>query len=125
MTFDGRITAVDPSLQASGNTPAVQALVMLEPVSHPLNDLPTGLNASIEIIAGQVENAVLVPLESLQRESDNSFYVYVIESDGIERRPVEVGLVDLTTAQITGGLASGEVLALGTLNIDQEQLYGK
>ncbi len=120
MTFEGRITAVDPSLQVSSNTPAVQALVLLEPASHPLNDLPTGLNASVELIAGQVENAVLVPLEALQRESDNSYYVYVIEADGIERRPVEVGLMDLTTAQITGGLAAGEVVATGSLDVDQE-----
>lgn len=120
MVFSGQILAVDPSLQRSGNTQAVQALVQLEPPSHPLNLLPIGLNASVEVIAGQVENAVLVPLEALQRESDNSYYLYVIEGPGVEKRPVEVGLMDLTTAEIVSGLQPGEVVATGSLDFDQE-----
>ena len=120
MVFSGQILAVDPSLQRSGNTQAVQALVQLEPPSHPLNLLPIGLNASVEVIAGQVENAVLVPLEALQRESHNSYYLYVIEGPGVEKRPVEVGLMDLTTAEIVSGLQPGEVVATGSLDFDQE-----
>ena len=74
----------------------------------------------VEVIAGQVENAVLVPLEALQRESHNSYYLYVIEGPGVEKRPVEVGLMDLTTAEIVSGLQPGEVVATGSLDFDQE-----
>jgi multidrug efflux pump subunit AcrA (membrane-fusion protein) len=120
MSFEGLVVAVAPSLKTSGSTQAVQALVLLEPASYPLNTLPIGLNTSVEIIAGQVENAVLVTLEALQRESGNNCFVYVIEGESIERRPVEVGLMDLTTAEITSGLAAGEVVATGHLDVDQE-----
>ena len=111
---------VDPSLQRTGGNQAIQAQILLESAPQLLNTLPIGLNAAVEIIAGQVENAVLVPLEALQRESGNSYFVYVIEAEGIERRPVEVGLMDYTTAEITSGLSPGEVVAIGDLVSDQE-----
>ena len=120
VTFDGQIVAVDPSLQRTGGNQAIQAQVLLEPAPQLLDTLPIGLNAAVEIIAGQVENAVLVPLEALQRESGNSYFVYVIEAKGIERRPVEVGLMDYTTAEIISGLSPGEVVAIGDLVSDQE-----
>jgi RND family efflux transporter MFP subunit len=114
-TFNGQVVKIDPSLQRVGNTQAVQGLVQLDVLTDMVYSLPLGLNATVDIIAGQAINAVLVPVEALH-QGDGGYFVYVIDEDGYERREVEVGLMDLTSAEITDGLQSGERVVIG--NID-------
>lgn len=120
VTFSGQIVGVDPSLQEAGNTTAVQALVQLDTLPNQFFSLPVGLNATIDIIAGQATNAILVPIEALQVQTDNSYFVYVLDGETVEQRPVQVGLVDVTTAEILTGLRAGERVAIDNVNIDQE-----
>lgn len=114
-TFNGQVVEIDPSLQRVGNTQAVQGLVQLDVLTDMVYSLPLGLNATVDIIAGQAINAVLVPVEALH-QGDGGYFVYVIDEDGYERREVEVGLMDLTSAEITDGLQPGERVVIG--NID-------
>ena len=118
-TYTGEVVSINPSLQRAGNSTAVQVLVRLDLRSFP-NVLPIGLNASVEIIAGNVENGVLVPLEAVHLTPEGHYLVYVISDGGIETRPVEVGLTDLTTAEIVTGLAPGEVVALNYPGSNEE-----
>lgn len=120
MAFSGQVVAVDPSLQRVGTSQAVQAQVQLDAVPSELIRLPLGLNATVDIIAGEVINAVLVPVEALQPQADGTYIVYVILGGQVEPRPVEVGLMDLTTTEVINGLQSGELIAIGNLNFDQE-----
>jgi hypothetical protein len=46
--------------------------------------------------------------------------VYVINGETIEQRPVQVGLMDATTAEIVAGLQPSEQVAIGNLNFNQE-----
>jgi HlyD family secretion protein len=118
-TFNGQVVQVDPSLKRVGNTQAVEALVQLDGVSDRLYSLPMGLNATVDIIAGEAIDAVLVPLEALHQE-DGGYFVYVINGSDFELREVEVGLMDLTSAEIIFGLRPGERVVIGDINFDQE-----
>jgi multidrug efflux pump subunit AcrA (membrane-fusion protein) len=106
---------IDPSLQRVGNTQAVQGLVQLDVLTDMVYSLPLGLNATVDIIAGQAINAVLVPVEALH-QGDERYFVYVIDGDEYEPRDIEVGLMDLTSAEIIDGLRPGERVVIG--NID-------
>jgi multidrug efflux pump subunit AcrA (membrane-fusion protein) len=76
--------------------------------------MPVGLNATVDLVAGRAENALLVPVEALREIDTDSFAVFVVSSDGsLELRPVKVGLRDLTWAEITSGLRAGEVVSTG------------
>lgn len=123
-TFTGNVVQVDPSLVRAGNTQAVHAFVQLDPQPNELIKLPLGLNAGVDIIAGETVNAILVSVDALYEDEDSGYFVYVIDGQTVEQRPVELGLVDATTAEILSGLQAGEQVALGYQDFDQEQGYG-
>jgi multidrug efflux pump subunit AcrA (membrane-fusion protein) len=76
-------------------------------------ELPNGSAASVNVIGGRTENAVLVPLEALREFGDGQYAVFVMENDKPRLRVVEVGLKDLTKAEIISGLNVGDVVTTG------------
>jgi multidrug efflux pump subunit AcrA (membrane-fusion protein) len=119
-TFQGQVVLINPSLVRVGNSQAFRVWVLLDGLSNEFITLPLGLNAAVDIITGNVQNAVLVTIDALHENMEGSDIVYVIEGDALESRPVQVGLRDATTAEIVTGLLSGERVAIGNLNFDQE-----
>jgi len=111
--FTGQVVEVDPTLADSFGTAGVLVRVRLDETSlTPSINLPEGLNATVDIIAAQVDNAVLVPVIALYETESGQYFVYVVQGDKIERRQVTVGIMDYTTAQILAGLTAGETVAL-------------
>ena len=120
LTLQGQVVQIDPGLIRVGNSQAVRALVLLDALPDELINLPLGLNAAIDIIAGEAVNAVLVTIDALHKNADGSYIVYMIAGQALEPRPVQVGLMDATTAEIVAGLQAGEQVAIGNLKFDQE-----
>jgi multidrug efflux pump subunit AcrA (membrane-fusion protein) len=110
-TFTGRVTRIDPSLYSSNNTLVVRAIVILDEVSSPLN-LPLGSSASVAVIGGRAENAVLVPIEALHKAGDK-YAVFVMKNGELHLQMVEVGIQNLEYAEITSGLEPGEIVSTG------------
>ena len=111
-TFTGKVVSVSPGLETVQNTIAVKTLVQLDPESVDVN-LPVGLNAAVDIISGQALNAVLVPVESLRDLGDGQYAVFVVENGEPVLRVVQVGLMDITSAEILSGLQAGETVTTG------------
>lgn len=119
-TFTGHITEVDPSLQTVSNVTTVVAKVQLDGESFAKpQGLPVGSNASVDVIAGQTQNAVLVPVEALREISPGEYAVFVMENGEPRLRVVSVGLMDFTTAEITNGLQAGEIVTTGVVETNQ------
>jgi multidrug efflux pump subunit AcrA (membrane-fusion protein) len=112
LTFSGEVISVDPSLQTVDNFQVVEAEVKLdrEDIDY---ELPVGMNASVDVVAGQAVNAVLVPVEALREIDSGEYAVFVLENDDPVLRSVEVGLMDITFAEIISGLEAGEVVTTG------------
>lgn len=112
--FQGQIVSIDPSLANLRGASAVRVQVQLEQSAlQKLIASPLGLNASVDVVVGQVNNAVIVPLEALQQQSDGSDAVYVIRNGQSQLQTVKVGLADYVSAAITSGLNAGETVLLG------------
>jgi RND family efflux transporter MFP subunit len=118
--FDGYVHTVDPSLSTTDSTSALKAIIHLDAVPNQFVALPIGLNATVEVIAGEANNAVLIPLEALRKQPDNSYIVYIVAGETLEPRPVQVGLTDPTTAAIVSGLQAGERVVISGVDMDQE-----
>jgi HlyD family secretion protein len=116
-TFIGKVIQVDPSLETVQNVQVVRALVQLDDFAKP-QTLPVGLNASVDVIGGRAENAVLVPVEALQELGPDEYAVFVMENDEPRLRVVTVGLVDFTSAEILSGLDAGEVVTTGIVETE-------
>jgi len=111
-TFSGKVAAVDPSLSSISGVQAIRILVQLDPLGIE-RTLPVGLNASVDVIAGRAENVVLVPVEALREISPGQYAVFVIENGEPVMRLVQVGLMDLTSAEIISGVEAGETISTG------------
>ena len=120
LIFEGQVVVIDPGLSRIGNTQGLRVVVVLDPLPNELIKLHLGLNAAADIITGEASNAVLVTVEALEQKNDGSYIVYVINGETIEQRPVQVGLMDATTAEIVAGLQPSEQVAIGNLNFNQE-----
>ena len=125
VTVMGHVQAVDPRLSITNNSSALKAIIHLDSVPNQFLTLPIGLNAAVEVIAGEVKNTVLIPLEALHIQPDDSYLVYIKTGDALEPRTVQVGLTDPTTAAITSGLQPGERLAISGVDIEQEESYDR
>ncbi|MEN8098224.1 MAG: efflux RND transporter periplasmic adaptor subunit [Chloroflexota bacterium] len=112
-TYSGIIESVDPVLVTVDGTPAVQSYASIDLSNHPIS-LLSGMNAEIEVIAGEAHNAILVPLQALREMGPGQYAVFVVDSSGeLEMRIVEVGLKDFVNAEIKSGLEAGETVSLG------------
>jgi len=112
-TFPGQIISVDPALVTVSNTPAVQAWASVDLNASPIK-LLSGMNADVEIVAGEARNVLLVPVQALRELGPDQYAVFVAKPDGeLELRPVQVGLQDFVYAEIRSGLQEGDVVKTG------------
>ena len=70
-----------------------------------------GMTSILSIPVATVESALSVPLSAVFTEKGERF-VYVQDGEQFERRAVQVGLSDLSYAEVQRGLNDGEVVAL-------------
>jgi HlyD family secretion protein len=112
--FTGTVTGVYPTLDTtSSNSALIHIMAHLnDPIAY---QLPSGSAASVDVIGGRAENAVLVPVEALHEIEDGKYTLFVMENGKLRLRTVEVGLQDLTKAEITSGLDAGDIVTTGVV----------
>lgn len=115
-TFNGHVVEVSPSLERVANVDAVAIKVQLDAASFakPLS-LPVGSNATVDVIGGRAQNAVLIPVEALREIGPNEYGVFVMQNGELRLRTVTVGLMDYTSAEIISGLQAGDVVTTGVV----------
>jgi RND family efflux transporter MFP subunit len=113
-TFTGKVVLVNPGLETVSNVQAIKIQVLLDKVDPQVN-LPVGLNASVDVIAGSATNAVLVPIVALHELAPGEFAVFVVINGVPTLRPVKVGLQDVTNAEILSGLQAGDIVSTGII----------
>ena len=111
-TFSGKVVQVSPALDTSSGSSVVSGLVELDPTSA---DLLIGMGASVDVIAAQTQNAVLIPLAALHAYSPGKYAVFVVRNGKLTVQFVEVGLQDLVNAEIKSGLQPGDIVSTGLL----------
>jgi HlyD family secretion protein len=114
--FTAVVTRVDPELVTSSNVQYVRGLAEILQGEQGV-DLPrmlsVGMNAVVDIISAEAEDALLVPLEALRELGDDEYAVFVLDGDELKMRIVEVGLRDYAYAEILSGLEEGEFVSTG------------
>jgi multidrug efflux pump subunit AcrA (membrane-fusion protein) len=118
--FSGHVIQVDPQLSSSNGVSVIRALVLLDANSFAKpQTLPVGLNATVEVIGGRANNALLVPVEAIRELSAGQYAVFVMESGEPKLTIVEVGLMDFTSAEILSGLQAGDEVSTGIVETGQ------
>jgi hypothetical protein len=86
-------------------------------LKEPDRRIRPGMTANIEIPVSAADNVVAVPLAAVFTEHNpetqtTERFAYVKKADGVERRPVQIGISDFFFAEIQKGLTAGEVVML-------------
>lgn len=117
LTFSGTVTQLNPSLTSSGGYSVLEGTIKLNLDDQTsVKRLVEGLSGSVEIISGEAKGALLVPVEALRDLGDGTYSVFVVGEDGKPRlKVVEVGIMDVTYAEIKSGLSLGDVVTTGAM----------
>ena len=115
--FEGTVTEINPTLQTISGYQVVQGIIQLD-LSNEDDSVVVieGLNASVEVIGGEAENALLVPVEAVHDLGDGQYGVFVVGTNGkLTLTVVEIGLSDSTYTVVTSGLKEGDVVTTGIM----------
>ena len=112
--FTGTVTTIYPTLDTSSSNSALVHITarLNKTIAY---ELPAGSAASVDVVGGRTENAVLVPVEALHEIDDGKYTLFVLKNGTPRLRVVEVGLQDLTKAEILSGVSAGEVVSTGVV----------
>ncbi|MBN2116013.1 MAG: efflux RND transporter periplasmic adaptor subunit [Anaerolineales bacterium] len=113
-TFTGTVTGGYPALDTSSFTSTLVHITARLNETIPY-ELPAGSSAAVDVIGGRAENAVLVPVEALHQIGEDKYTLFVMENGKLRLHVVEVGLQDLTKAEILSGLDAGDVVTTGVV----------
>jgi HlyD family secretion protein len=113
--FTGKVTLIAPQLVTIQGNSVVQGQVLLDQkqASGVSLNLPLGVTASVDVIAAQANNVILVPVQALHELSPNNYAVFVMLNGKPTLRIVTVGLQDSSFAEIKSGLKAGDVVSTG------------
>jgi macrolide-specific efflux system membrane fusion protein len=108
----GKVTAIAPT--TTGNTTGdVVSYAVTVSLDKPPATVRVGMTADVTITIDSATNVLTVPASAL-RGTAGDYAVLVMGADGTPTaKPVEVGLVTNTTAEIKSGLTAGEAVVTG------------
>ena len=81
--------------------------------------LLVGMNATVDVIGGEAPDALLVPVEALREIDAGEYAAFVVGENGEPQlRPIAVGLIDFTYAEVLDGLEADEVVSTGIVKAE-------
>jgi HlyD family secretion protein len=106
-TWHGHISRAPTTIITYGTRNVGECIVTVDDAR---GDLLPNTNVIVTVTTSQRFNVLSVPREALHTDAGD--YVYRVLNDKLVRTPVQVGVVNLTRAEITGGLTEKDTVAL-------------
>jgi len=120
ITFSGTVVQLDPALTNSNGSQMLKGQAQIDTSKLTANQsLLIGLNAAVDIIGGEADNALLIPVEALHDQGDGTYSVFVLENGSPRLRIVEIGLMDFTYAEVKSGLQLGDTVTTGIVETNK------
>jgi HlyD family secretion protein len=110
-TWHGHISIPPTSVITYGTRFVGECIVTVDDAR---GDLLPNTNVVVTVTTAQRTNALSIPREALHTEGGD--FVFRVIDNKLVRTPVQVGLVNLTRAEIIGGLTDKDTVALSALN---------
>ncbi len=117
--YNGTVSSIDQmateQTSQNGTSSFVGAKVTIE---NPDDNITLGLDATAEILTGEVHDVLTVPTTAINTDVDGT-YVMLAVDDVAVRRSVETGLSSDTTIEVLSGLAEGDMVILSSQDITE------
>ena len=93
----------------SGGVKEYSTVISIEQM--PKEEIRPSMTAEAKILAGEVPNALMVPVQAVAQHK-GKFYAFAVVPAGVQRREVKVGDTNEFQVEIKDGLNDGDVVAL-------------
>ena len=103
-TFEGRVLAVNPLIDAAGRAVVIRAVVR-----NPDTSLRPGMFARVRLITRDAKDALVLPEQALVPQGDQQFVYRVIDNKAV-RTTVEVGQRRDARVEVLVGLEAGDIV---------------
>jgi HlyD family secretion protein len=110
-TWHGHISIAPTTVITYGTRNVGECVITVDDAR---GDLLPNTNVVVTVTVAQRVNVLSIPREALHTEGGN--FVYRVVNNKLVRTPVQVGLINLTRVEITGGLTEKDTVALSALN---------
>jgi len=107
-TFAGTVTMVYPELDTSSDSPFVRIVAQLDQSIS--QNLPMGTGASVDVVGGEANGVLLVPVNAIHKIEGGKYAVYIIQDRQQVEQEVEIGLKNESYAEVKSGLEAGEIV---------------
>jgi HlyD family secretion protein len=111
-TWHGHIYRVPTTVITYGTRNVGECIITVDDAK---GDLLPNTNVTVTVTTREDDNVLSVPREALHTDGPQNF-VYRVVNNSLVRTAVQVGVVNLTSAEITSGLTPKDVVALNALN---------
>jgi membrane fusion protein (multidrug efflux system) len=103
-TFDGRVLAVNPLVDAAGRAVVIRALVR-----NPDTSLRPGMFARVRLITRDARDALVLPEQALVPQGDQQFVYRIVDGKAV-RTKVEVGQRRDASVEVLNGVTKDDVV---------------
>ena len=103
-TFEGRVFAVNPLVDAAGRSIVIRAIVR-----NPDTSLRPGMFARVRLITRDEKDALVIPEQAIVPQGDDQ-YVFRVVDGKVGRVKVDVGQRRDGKVEVVNGLAAGDVI---------------
>lgn len=108
--WDGHVEKMPVQIVSMGTRQVGEVSVR---IANPANALPPGANINASIRSREAQQAISIPKEAIRREAGVQG-VYVVSGNQLQWRPVNIGVTNITHAQVLEGVAAGDRVVLAT-----------
>jgi HlyD family secretion protein len=111
--YKARVSVVDPAAKKTVSATGSETTLGIE---VDILDKPEGLkidfDADVDILLGQVKDAVKVPAESVKTNKEDKAFVYIVDGNKAVEKEVKLGLQSDMESQVIEGVKAGDKVIL-------------
>jgi macrolide-specific efflux system membrane fusion protein len=112
-TLTGKVTSIAPTATASSGNSSVVSYAIAVSIQDTSGNVRSGMSADVSITTASATNVLRVPATALDG-ANGQYAVRTLDATGsVVARPVTVGLVTSSMAEIKDGLTEGETVVTG------------
>jgi HlyD family secretion protein len=108
-TWHGHVERAPTTVVTYGTRNVGECIITVDDAK---GDLPPNSNVTVTVTTSQRFNVLSIPREALRTDGAASYFVYRVVDGKLARTSVQIGVVNLTRAEIAGGLSDKDQVVL-------------
>lgn len=111
--YRGTISYIAPSAEKSMDFQASDtSLKVFISIDEPHPQLTIGFDVDVDILLGQVQSTIKVPVEAVRTNKSGKSYIYTLQGNKIKEKEIIMGLQSETEVEVLKGILKGDKVVL-------------